>query len=109
MINIRGRGLRDVVVLTVQATEIATSTGDGETSGARMEMIEWLLLDGIDGQRTRFTIDLAQKHAVLIPSATTNARFTFGNAAMVRTEQTLHSTILQTHIIFTLHQKTIAS
>jgi len=44
------RDLRDLVVLTVQATEVAARTGEGETGGARVEVIEGLLLDGIDGQ-----------------------------------------------------------
>ena len=97
------------MILTVQATEIAACTGDGETGGAGMEMVEWLLLDGIDGQRTRFGIDLADECATMISSAATDARLAIGYAAMMRTEQTLHSSIIQTLIISTLHQNTIAS
>jgi hypothetical protein len=41
--------LRYLVVLTIQATEVTARTGEGETGGARMEVIERLLLDGIDG------------------------------------------------------------
>ena len=97
------------MVLTVQTSEIAASTGDGETGGARMEMIEWFLLDGIDGQRTRFGIDLADKCATTIPSTATDARLAIRYSAMMWTEQTFHSSIIQTLIISTLHQKTMAS
>jgi hypothetical protein len=97
------------VVLTVQATEIAACTGDGETCGAGMEVVERLLLDGIDGECTRLAIDLADKHATTIPSTATDTRLAIGYAAMMRTEQTLYSSIIQTLIISTFHQKTMAS
>ena len=37
------------MVLTVQTTEVTARTGEGETSGARMKVVEGLLLDGVDG------------------------------------------------------------
>ena len=97
------------MILTVQATEIAACTGDGETCGAGMEVVERFLLDGIDGQCTRLGIDLADECATMISSAATDARLAIGYAAMVWTEQTFHSPIIQTLIIPALHQNTIAS
>ena len=102
MIDISGRGLRNVVVLTVQTAEIATRTGERQTRRARMEMVQRLLLYRVDGQRTRLAIDLAHEHAALIPSATANTRLVLSNPAMVRTERTLHPSILQPPIILTL-------
>ena len=102
-------GLRDIVVLTVQTAEIATRTGEGETRGAGMEMVEGLLLDRVDGEGTGFGIDLADKHATLISAAAADASLAFGDVAMVRTELALDLPIIQTLIIPALHQNTIAS
>ena len=47
------------MVLAVEAAEVAASTGDGKALGAWMEMVEGLLLDGVDGQGARAPIDVA--------------------------------------------------
>ena len=78
------------MVLTIQATEIATRTGDGQTCCARMEMIQRLFLDRVDGQRTRLAIDLADQYTIVIPATATKPRLTIGDMAMVWTEQTLY-------------------
>ena len=44
--------LRDLVVLTVQTTEVTPCAGQRQTRGARVEMIERFLLDRINGKRT---------------------------------------------------------
>ena len=49
VIDIIRSDLRNLVVLTVQTTEVTTRAGERETGGARMEVVEGLLLDGIDG------------------------------------------------------------
>ena len=67
-----------------------------------MEMVEWFLLDGVDGQRTGFAIDLADKHTVVVSATTTAACPSVGDTAVVRTEQTLHHPIVQPLIIPTL-------
>ena len=97
------RLLRDVVVLTVQTAEVAACAGDGQAGGTRMEMVEWFLLHRVDGQGTRLTINLAHKHATMIPSTTTDTRLTLSDMAVMRTEQTLHSPTLQMFIIPTLY------
>jgi hypothetical protein len=89
---IRGN-LRDFVVLTVQATEVTTRTGNRKTCTARMEVIQRFLLNGIDSQRTGLSIDLADKHTILIATTTTDARPAIRNPTMVRTEQALHLSI----------------
>jgi hypothetical protein len=78
------------MVLTIKATEITTSAGDGETFRARMEMIEWLFLDRVDSQRTGLAIDLADKYAIKIPATTTKPRLAIGNMTMVQTKQALN-------------------
>ena len=93
MTHIRWRYLRNLVVLTVQATEIAARTGNGEALGARMEMVQRFLLDGVDGQRTGLAIYLAQEHTVLIATAPADARFAIRHFAVMRTELTLHPSI----------------
>ena len=90
------------MVLTVQTTEVTTRTGKGETGGARMEVVERFLLNGVDGQRTGFGIDLADEHTVVVATTATTARLAMGDMAMVGTEQALHSTVIQSLIISTL-------
>ena len=89
------------MVLTVQAAEVAACTGDGETSGARMEVVERFLLDGVDGQRTRPSIHLADQHTALIASAPADARPALADVAMVWAEQTLYPAIIHLLIIST--------
>ena len=91
------------MVLTVQAAEIAARTGDGEALGARMEVVERLLLNGVDGQRTRPSIYLAEQHTALIASAPTDACPALADVAMVWAEQTLQPPIVQLLIIPALH------
>ena len=107
MIDISGRGLRNVVVLTVQATEVTTRTGQRQTRRTWMEVVQRLLLDGVDGQRTRLTIYLTDEHATLISPATAHARLTLSNTAMVRTERTLHPSVIQLLIVPTFHYQHI--
>ena len=91
------------MVLTVQAAEVAARTGDGEALGAGMEVVERFLLDGVDGQRTRFSIHFAYKNTLLISSVPADARPALADMAMMRTEQTLHPPVIQWLIIPTLH------
>ena len=72
------------MVLTVQAAEVAARTGDGEALGARMEVVQRLLLNGVNGQRTGFAIYLTDKYPVLILPTTAHSHFTIGNTAVVR-------------------------
>ena len=107
MIDILRRHLRNIVVLTVQAAEVAARTGQRQARRTRMEMVQWLLLNGVDGQRTRLAIHLAHEHAPLIPPTTAHPRLALSNTAMVRTERALHPSILQPLIIPTLHHRHI--
>ena len=97
------------MILTVQTSEIAACTSDGETCGARMKMIKWFLLNRIDGQRAWLGIHLADEHTILITSTATDARLAITYLAVMRTKIAFHSSILQSMIISALHQKTIAS
>ena len=91
------------MVLTVQATEIATCAGDRETLGAWMKMVKRLLLDGIDGQRTGFAIDFAPEDTILVAPTPTDACLAVCNMTAVRTEQALYLSIFQCPIVSALH------
>ena len=82
------------MILTVQATEVTSCAGQGQTGGARVEMVEWLLLDRVDGQRTGLGVDLADKHTVVVSATATTARPSVGDTAVVWTELALHHTIV---------------
>lgn len=86
--------LRDVMILTVQTMEVTTCTSQRQTGRPWMEMIQRFFLDGVDGQRTRLAIDLADEHTIVIPATTTKARLAIGYPAMMRTDQALHPAIL---------------
>jgi len=102
MIDISGRGLRNIVVLTVQTAKVAARAGQRQTRRTRMEVVQRLFFYRVDGQRTRLTVDLAHEPPTLISSATANTRLALSNATMVRTKRTLHPSIIQPLIIFTL-------
>ena len=100
--NIRGRNLRDVVILTIEATEVTACAGQRKALCAWMEMVEWLLLDGVDGQRTRLTIHLAEEYTTIISSTATASCLTISDMTVVRTKQTRYCPTLQLLIIPTL-------
>ena len=103
MVHLLWRCLRDIVVLTVQASEVTACAGNGETGGTRMEMIERFLLHRIDSQSTRLTIDLTHKYAIIIPPTATYTRLALSDVTVMRTKRTLHSTTLQLPIIPTFY------
>ena len=73
------------MVLTVEATEIATRTSEGETGGTGMEVIQRLFLDGVDGEGTGLAVDLADEHAGVVAAAAAETRLAIGNVAVVGT------------------------
>ena len=89
------------MVLTVQAAEVAARTGNGETRGARMEVVERLLLHRVDSKRTGLGIDLADEYTVMIPPTPAASRSSVGYPTMMRTEQALHRPVIQSLIILT--------
>jgi hypothetical protein len=101
--NICGRNLRDVVILTVEATEVTACAGKRKTLGAWMKMIERLLFNGVDGQGTGLSIDLAKENTAFIAATATASCLTISNMTMMRTERALHGPTLQSHIIPTLN------
>jgi hypothetical protein len=94
MVCLLWRGLGDIMVLTVQASEVTACTGDGETGGTWMEMIQRFLLHRINGQGTRLTIDLTHKPAIMIPPTATDTSLPLTYMTMVGTDLTLHSPTL---------------
>ena len=109
MLNLGGRDLRDIVVLTIQTTEVATCTGEGKTRRTWMEMIERFLFYRIDGERTGQALHIAIEHTIAIAPAATNAPLAISNMAMVGTKLALNCPTLQLTIIPAFHQNTIAS
>ena len=51
------------MVLTVETVEVTAGAGEGEALGAGVEVIQRLLLDGVDGEGAGLGIDFADKHA----------------------------------------------
>ena len=99
-----GCNLRYLVVLTVQAAEITSRAGHRQTRRAGMEVIERLLLNGVDGQRTGLAVDLAHEHPVVVTPTPAQARLPVGDAAVVRAEQALHPVLIHPPIIPALHR-----
>ena len=91
------------MVLTVQAAEVAARTGDGKALGAWVKVVERLLLDGVDGQRTRPSIHLTDEYTALIASDTADARPALADTTMMWAKQTLHPPVIQFLIIPALH------
>ena len=83
MPDLRWRDLRNLMVLTVQAAEVAARTGDGKALGAWVKVVERLLLDRVNGQRTRPSIHLTDQHTPLIASATADPCPALADVAMV--------------------------
>ena len=108
MVCLLWRCLGDVIILTVQASEVTTCAGNGETGSTRMEMIKWFFLHRVDGQGTRLAINLAYKHAIMVPPTATDTRLALSDMAVMRTEQALHSPILQMFIIPTFYHLQIS-
>ena len=77
--------MRNVVVLAVQTTKVATCTGNREALGAWVKVVEWLLLYRVNGQRTRFGIDFADKHASVVATAVANACLAVSNVTIMGT------------------------
>ena len=90
------------MVLTVQAAEVASCARNGETGRAGMEMIEGLLLHGVDGQGAGLGIHLAYKLAAKVPAATAQPRLAIGNMAMMRTKLTHYGAIVQSLVVSAL-------
>ena len=67
--------LRNLMILTLEASEIASHSGDGERARPWKEMKEWLLLDGVYIQRDRTAVDEAVKLPSLVLSDSAKAPF----------------------------------
>ena len=87
------------MILTVEAMEVTAGTGKRKTLGAWMEMIERLLLDGVDGQGTGQGVYLAKENTTIIATTTTTTCLAVGDMAVVRTKQALYLPVIQPFII----------
>lgn len=91
------------MVLAVVTPEVTPCTGDGETLRARMEMVERLLLHGVYSQSAWTAIDITHEVSTDVASAMATPRLPLQDMAVVRTEPTLHSAIIYSFVIPTLH------
>jgi hypothetical protein len=103
VVYVRRRDLGDIMVLTVQTAEVTTRASEGKTGSARMEVVEWLFLNRVDGQRTGLGIDLTDERSTKVTTTTTESCLAIGNATMVRAEMAFHLPILKFSIIPALH------
>lgn len=94
-----GTRLGDLPVLTVLATKIATCACHREATGARQELVEGFLLDGVDGKGTGFSIALGIEFPVDVGSGTTNAALSFRDDTLMGTKMAFHLPIHQGVII----------
>ena len=91
------------MILAVQTTEITACAGNRQACRAWMELVERLLLYRVDGQRTRFSIYLANEYAMMVTATATASGPAIGNPTVMRTEQTLHYPIALLLIVSTLY------
>ena len=90
-----GTRLGDLPVLTVLATEIATCACHGEATGARQELVEGFLLNGVDGKGTGFTVALGIEFPVDVDSGSTDAALAFSDDTLMGAKKAFHLAILQ--------------
>ena len=91
------------MVLTVEATEITTCAGEGETGGTRMEVVEGFLLDGVDGEGAGMGVDFAEEHAGVVATAAAETGLAVGDVAVVGAQLTHDRSIVLLAIISTFH------
>ena len=74
------------VILAEGTAEVAAEAADGEDEASRVEVIERLLLDGIEGDGGQPAVVLAADRAAFVRAGAAEARLTVGEAAVMRTE-----------------------
>ena len=87
-VNIRWKHLRDVMVLTVETAEITTCTGQRQTAGSRMKLIQGFLLNRVISQDTGLALDQRVKPPFKIPSAAAFPMPAFRDDAAMRAKFT---------------------
>src|SRR5208337_3638356 len=85
-INLILMGLGNVPVLAEETPHIAAGRAQAENTGARQEMIQWFLLDGIDLQCGGSAVAQAIKLAVLIDADKAESRLSGMNVAVARAQ-----------------------
>lgn len=78
------------MVLTVEASEVAPSASNGQALRAWMEMVERLLLHGVDCQGTRMSIGIAHQASAIVAATAAAPRLPNADMAVMWTELTLH-------------------
>ena len=78
------------MVLTVEASEVAPSAGNGQALRARMEMVERLLLHRVYRQGTRMGIGIAHQASAIVAATAAAPRLPNADMAVVWAELALH-------------------
>ena len=76
----------DCVILAEGTAEVAAEAADGEDEASRVEVIERLLLDGIEGDGGQPAVVPAANRAAFVRAGSAEARLAVGEAAVMRTE-----------------------
>jgi hypothetical protein len=97
------------MVLAVLATQVATRAGYRKATRSRVKFHKRLLLHRVIGDGTRPPIDIRNEASALIATASAEAPLPFAQRTSMRTEVAPNGSIIQSGIISTLHQNTIAS
>ena len=79
-------GLRDRVVLAERAAQVAAEAAEREDVASRMEVVERLLLDGVERRRSQEAVVQGADDAALILPRAAEARLPVGEMAAVRAE-----------------------
>jgi hypothetical protein len=86
--------LRDLMILTLEASEIAPHRGHGEGGRPRKEMEEWLLFNRVYIQRDCTAIDKGIKLSFPVLSYSTESPFQRGDNASMIAKDTLDLPVL---------------
>ena len=82
------------MILTLEASEIASHGSDGERARSGKDVKERLLLDGVHIQRNRTTVDEGVKLAFPVLAHSTDSPFGRGDDASMAAKGALHLPIL---------------
>src|SRR5439155_11492622 len=87
--------LADVPVLAELAGEVAAGGAEREHAGAGIEMVEWLLLDGIDAEARRAAVGGEHHFIAHALAHEAGAALAFVQPAVARAQVALHAPVVE--------------
>jgi len=88
-------GLGNLPVLAELAAEVAAGGGQRKGKGARQNMVEGFLLDGVDMHGTGISVDQGIVATVIVLPHAAGTTLAFFHLTMVRTEFTANAPVLE--------------